>query len=101
MIMFAICTGLFSLLITIMQNEPSEYYLHLGQFTGNLVDAFKLSMGDFEVIGRVQDNEEHFILFWLIWTVIVLIMSIIFLNFIIAEASESYNRVTELLKEVV
>ena len=56
MIMFAICTGLFSLLITVMQNEPSEYYLHLGQFTGNVVDAFKLSMGDFEVIGRIQDN---------------------------------------------
>ena len=84
-----------------MQNEPSEYYLYLGQFVGNLVDAFKLAMGDFEVIGRVQDNQAHFILFWFVWTVIVLIMSIIFLNFIIAEASESYNRVTELLSEVV
>jgi hypothetical protein len=31
----------------------------------------------------------------------VLILSIIFLNFIIAEASASYERVTELLVEVI
>lgn len=38
---------------------------------------------------------EHYILFWISWSFIVLLMSIIFLNFIIAEASESYNRITE------
>jgi len=28
----------------------------MGPFVGNLVDTFKLSLGDFEVIGRVQDD---------------------------------------------
>jgi hypothetical protein len=101
LIMFAITTVIFSLVITILQNEESEYYVHVGPVTGNLIDTFKMSLGDFEVIGRVMDNYEHSLLFWFSWSVIVLIMSIIFLNFIIAEASASYERVTELLSEVM
>ena len=68
---------------------------------GNIVDTFKLSMGDFEMIGRVQNSKDHFIIFWISWYVIVLVLSIIFLNFIIAEASASYEKVSELLAEVI
>jgi uncharacterized protein YggT (Ycf19 family) len=60
-----------------------------------------MSLGDFELISRVQVDLSHKILFWISWAVIVLVMSIIFLNFIIAEASESYNRINELLFEVI
>jgi hypothetical protein len=56
MIMYAICVGLFSLVITTLQNSPSEYYLYMGPFMGNVIDTFKISLGDFEVIGRVTDD---------------------------------------------
>lgn len=60
-----------------------------------------MSLGDFEVIGRVHDTKDHYILFWVSWIIIVLVLSVVFLNFIIAEASASYERVTELLDEVI
>jgi hypothetical protein len=37
-------------------------------------------------------------LFWILWLLGVVITSIIFLNFIVAEASGSYAKVTETLK---
>ena len=101
MFMFGIIIVIFSLVITTLQNSPSEYYLYVGPFWGNLIDTFKISLGDFELIGRVQTSQDHYILFWSAWAFLVLILSIIFLNFIIAEASASYERVTELLAEVI
>ena len=70
-------------------------------FVGNFIDTMKMSMGDFGVIERTQIDLPHKTIFWLSWGVIVLIMSIIFLNFIIAEASASYERVNELLVMVI
>lgn len=40
-------------------------------------------------------------LFWILWLLGVVITSIIFLNFIVAEASGSYAHVTETLKQVI
>ena len=95
LVMFFINIVLFSLCIMILQNDESESYLYIGSFAGALIDSIKMSLGDFEVIGRVQSNLEHYIIFWFTWTILVLVLSIIFLNFIIAEASASYEKVTE------
>ena len=70
-------------------------------FFGNFIDTMKMSMGDFALIERTKADLPHKTIFWLSWGVIVLIMSIIFLNFIIAEASASYERVNELLVMVI
>ena len=91
----------FSLVITTLQNEAGIDYIYIGMFIGNFVDTMKLSMGDFGVIERVQVDLPHKTIFWISWGFIVLIMSIIFLNFIIAEASASYERVNELLVMVI
>lgn len=101
LIMFGITVLIFSLILTVLQNDPSEYYTHLGPFTGNVIDTFKMSLGDFEIIGRVHETLDHHILFWVSWILIVLVLSIVFLNFIVAEASNSYEKVTELLAEVI
>jgi hypothetical protein len=90
-----------SLVATTLQNEASVDYQYLGAFIGNLIDTMKMSLGDFGMIDRVQEDFSHKTTFWLTWGVIVLFMSIIFLNFIIAEASASYERVNELLHEVI
>jgi hypothetical protein len=39
--------------------------------------------------------------FWLMWLMTVIITSIIFLNFVVAEACASYSRVTESLESVI
>jgi hypothetical protein len=38
-------------------------------------------------------------LYWILWTITLIITNIVFLNFIIAEASESYAKVKETLEE--
>jgi hypothetical protein len=101
LIMFGISILIFSLVICVLQNDPSIHYVHLGQFLGSVIDTFKMSLGDFEIIGRVENVKDHFILFWISWMIIVLVLSIVFLNFIIAEASASYEKVTEFLDEVI
>lgn len=45
----------------------------------------------------VMDNY----MFWIIWFLTVMVACIIFLNFIIAEASNSYNEVNEFLDQVI
>ena len=73
-------------------NDPgtpnSEYY-YIGLVIGNMIGVIKMSVGDFGVIEKSKytaDTKEN-VLFWIIWAIIALIACIIFLNFIIAEAS--------------
>ena len=78
---------------------PDEFaeYKHIGLVLGNMIDVIKMSMGDFGVIGKsiyTKDTKENFV-FWIVWLIIALVTCIIFLNFIIAEASASYEKVNE------
>jgi hypothetical protein len=68
-----------------------------------MIDIIKLSVGDFGVIGKsmyTSDAETNW-LFWFSWFVIALIACIIFLNFIIAEASASYEKVSNNIEETI
>ena len=68
-------------------------YLMLGRFFAAFVTVFRMSMGDndFEGTDHLTSNVNW--VFWLIWVILTFMTSIIFFNFIIAEACESYNRV--------
>ena len=61
------------------------------------MNVLRVSLGDFDfaAIDFLTDSEST--LFWIIWFLIVLFSNIIFLNFIIAEASASYETVKEKL----
>lgn len=41
------------------------------------------------------------IVYWFIWLATVIVTCVIFLNFIVAEASNSYNEVSEYLEEFI
>lgn len=58
-------------------------------------------MGDYEFDGANYLEDDLNRLYWFCWFLIVYITCIIFLNFIIAEASESYARVTDHLSEMI
>jgi hypothetical protein len=78
--------------------EYNAVGLHLGEWAWTL----RLSMGDFSAIGPSTGlkGAENWI-FWFIWGLIVIVTCVIFLNFIVAEASNSYNMVTEFLGEFI
>jgi hypothetical protein len=54
--MFGVIIVVFSLVISILQNEPSLSYTHIGPFLGSVIDTLKMSLGDFEVISRVHNT---------------------------------------------
>jgi len=118
---YGILTALFSLLIGVLgignidaegpfkdhfydpeAEEQSGYpgveYKEIGLFAGNIINTLKMSTGDFELITTALYLEpEENIIFWVCWTLIVAVTCIVFLNFIIAEASASYEKVSESL----
>lgn len=59
-------------------------------------------MGDYKCIEfATKLGSDEILLFWLAWMIIVIVGSIIFLNFIIAEASASYEKVSSCLNEFI
>lgn len=68
-----------------------------------MIDIIKMSVGDFGIIDKSMytvDIETNY-LFWITWFIIALIACIIFLNFIIAEASASYEKVSGCIEETI
>lgn len=69
-------------------------YNNIGLFVGNIIDVLRTTIGDYNCIAAsmyVDDNEV--IVFWFSWMLVTILGCIIFLNFIIAEASASYEKV--------
>ena len=78
-----------------------EYRL-IGLFFGNFVSTLRTSLGDFAEIGAVHYlNKPESFSYWFLWLFIVSITNIVFLNFIIAEATASYERVSGCLQEFI
>jgi hypothetical protein len=69
---------------------------------GDFMWTLRLSMGDSAAVeaSKFLDKAEN-IIFWFMWLLITVITAIIFLNFIVAEASASYVKVTETLELVM
>jgi len=80
---------------------PYGEYAHLDIFMGNFMAVLRTSMGDFDFSAADYLTPNENVLFWCIWFAIVLMTCIIFLNFIIAEASASYEKVKERLEAYI
>lgn len=68
------------------------------------MQTIRISMGDYEFDGANYLEDTENIIYWVIWLVMVVVTCIIFLNFVIAEASASYEKVkgnldAQILKE--
>lgn len=58
-------------------------------------------MGDFDFGASYYLTQEENILYFIMWVVVVILTCIIFLNFIIAEASASYQKVVDDLEPLI
>ncbi|CDW89537.1 UNKNOWN [Stylonychia lemnae] len=59
--------------------------------------AFRISSGDFQLDDYHSQTDGLVIFTWIIWLIAVLTLNIVFMNFIIAVISESYERVMQKL----
>ena len=81
---------------------PGVEYKEIGLFVGNVFDVLRTTLGDYNCINTslfLESGETY--LFWFMWMIVVIIGCIIFLNFIIAEASASYSKVSEKIEEYI
>ena len=75
--------------------------MFLGLWAGTIVSTLRLAMGDFDFGASMFLTPQENILYWFIWLLVVVMTCIIFLNFIIAEASASYEKVKENLVAMI
>ena len=77
---------------------------------GGIMTTLRLSLGDFDFSvlqiepsddGPQPLNPKQHIMFWIIWIIIIIFSSLIFLNFIIAEVSNSYAKINENIDALV
>ena len=80
---------------------PGEEYLSVGFFIANILATLRMSMGDFDFEAAVLLDDAEGKMFWVAWLLIVVVTMIIFLNFIIAEATASYENVDTKLYQYI
>ena len=81
---------------------PGEEFKSLGLTLGNIFFVFRAAMGDFTLINSsmfLSDAENY--IFWFMFFAILVLTNIIFLNFVIAEAGNSYSIVSEQLDQFI
>ena len=102
MLFFIILIVMFSMIFDVIAPNKSDEYRHIGKYMGNFFTTLRLSLGDFDFSVLQEDdenngglNQEQHILFWITWVIMVIFSALIFLNFIIAEVSNSYQQVKD------
>ena len=78
-------------------------YQHIGLYLGTVISTARISIGDFSCIdtsAELTDKADNY-MFWIIWIFVMGATCIVFLNFIVAEASASYAVVMETLDQVI
>lgn len=81
---------------------PNAAYGQINFFVALMIQTLRLAYGDFDIISQAMYlSKSDSIMFWIIWFFTVMVSCIIFLNFIVAEASGTYNIVNEHLEEYI
>jgi len=74
--------------------------MYMPKFFAYWFSTFNVSLGNFDFDPSTQLNSQaENIMYWVLWCITLIVTNIVFLNFIIAEASESYAKVKETLEE--
>ena len=72
-----------------------QEYIHVNKFLANFISVYRISLGDFDFGASTVMPPFTNGLFWCLWLLVVTITCIVFLNFIIAEVSASYQKVKD------
>ena len=78
-------------------------YQYTGLHIGTIISTLRIIIGDFAAIdtsASLSDTADNY-MFWICWIFIMAATAIVFLNFIVAEASASYAKVMDEISENV
>ena len=96
-----ICMGSLAFDVLAANNAPE--YRKIGPFLGQIIYVLRLSLGDFHFApftGSERSAGQQN-LFWLAWFIMVVLCSLVFLNFIIAEVCNSYQTVKDNIDSLI
>lgn len=85
---FAIVIAFFSIFVGILINDLSDYE-GIGPL-GYFAIALRQAIGDFDTDSFTK-NSDYKILAWIIYLIVMILGNVIFMNFIIAVVSQSYE----------
>jgi hypothetical protein len=82
--------------------KSTEHFI-IGLHWADVLWTLRMSMGDNTGVGvsakpGINLTGADNCIFWIIWFMTVIVTCVIFLNFIVAEASASYSKVVECLE---
>lgn len=72
---------------------PGYEYKHISLFSANIMRTLRFSLGDYDFSAINHLNVFESTVFWITWVFTIMMTCIVFLNFIIAEVSQSYQKV--------
>lgn len=103
LLFFTVLIMMFSAVFDVISRNDASEYKYISPFAGNMLTTLRLALGDFDfgVLEGDKLNPKQHILFWAIWILMVLFSSLVFLNFIIAEVSNSYQSVKESIDALI
>ena len=93
LVFFLIVLGMFTVLIHIIVDETNESYDGIRSIAF-FVLALRESIGDYDTSTLIAGSD-YKVLVWVLWFLIIIIGNIVFMNFIIAVVSESYENCME------
>jgi len=102
-IFFTILIVMFSLVFDVITINQAGEYRNVGNFAANLLGTLRLSLGntDFNFLEDDHLDSDQHTLFWVCWVLVVIFSALIFLNFIIAEVSNSYDFVRQSIDALI
>jgi len=78
-----------------LSSFSGQEYLHINKFLANMFTVYRISLGDFDFGASTVLDDFQNGMYWFCWALIVTVTCIVFLNFIIAEVSASYQNVKD------
>jgi hypothetical protein len=93
MVFFMILCTFFGTMMNVLGPNPQIEYRKLSPFFAGILSCLRISLGDFDftILEILTGNEAR--VYWIVWLLAFIMGCLIFLNFIIAEVSDSYARV--------
>lgn len=67
----------------------------LNRFIRNVINCLRISLGDNEYVQLDKQTPNEDKIYWFIWLLTFIMACLIFMNFIIAEVSNSYKKVKD------
>ena len=80
----------------------NEDYKFIGMWWGETLWALRSSLGDYAIVDGAPYLESYLnYIFWFTFLILVFSSNIVMLNFIVAQASNSYNKINEKLLQTM